>query len=854
MDIFNRPPAIAEDTLQYTLYPPQALSDKASVTTFAACIRTYAESLLPDFIWHRDGFELKVVSDPDPSTDGSSWILEGRMRVGDCVDDEWCTVWLLRDISAKWDLAISVFDSDGEFLLIEAAEALPPWVKPANSENRVWIYSSHLHLIPISHVSPPSRKRYRRQFPGANEDEDRDSLNIEDDDEFISAQDAITLLRDPSVQTIAPPDVENTVWRRISQYPAAARNHVHKTKAYIPIDIAKALGRSPSLVQKAVETFYTRDAIQLRAAHRMSRFPPNTNVLSTVKMTRTAYAQLVGQKFFPPKVFGTWQEAEGTKEWRWRDVGLKIAVGFEMLYHESKGRSETSATGEAVKSSTEAKKDALRRNPEYQRYIENLVSADYFRGELKESELWNVLEDKAVTMFVEVRQADGASRQSFAVQVNNAVSNSSDEISISQDEEDSDNWLTVDSQDFEEMLKQTMGSFSPKDAMDVDKPETEETAEEQLASAQATKLKELAAKVETFVEGEGDLDGARFNDDDDMFSDEEFSDEEEEEDVDVEDDEPKDLAARQADMDKLVPALEASEYGKMPSSFHSNSQRIAPTNIDTDVVENAEQDGKPAAEPSSPEQPRTKPIRQPIIRRDKYDGVDSDDATDEEEEVEDDESDEDRPQVVGDIEIDMGEEEEEFLEFSRQALGISDDQWNEIIRDRQKRGAFLPASAATKPPLATKTPATTAPAASEKQQGRTPAPGPRPNVNPNLDSFEAVMQAMDAELARIKPSKSRKADKALAPSETDKGKAKAKATVEDFDEDEDIESAMDAELKAALEREGDDDEDEGDEEPPDYNLIKNFLESFKSQAGLSGPVSNLASMLQPGWQLPRDES
>jgi len=41
-------------------------------------------------------------------------------------------------------------------------------------------------------------------------------------------------------------------------------------------------------------------------------------------MTRTAYAQLVGQKFFPPKAFGTWKENEGTKAWRWRDIGMKI--------------------------------------------------------------------------------------------------------------------------------------------------------------------------------------------------------------------------------------------------------------------------------------------------------------------------------------------------------------------------------------------------------------------------------------------------------------------------------------------------------------------------------------------------
>ena len=102
-DIFNRPPSIAEDTLQYTIYPPPNLTDKASVTTFAACFQSFAETLLSEFIWHRDAFELKVVPNPE---DDDAWILEGRMRVGDCVDDEWCVVWLLREISSKWDVVI----------------------------------------------------------------------------------------------------------------------------------------------------------------------------------------------------------------------------------------------------------------------------------------------------------------------------------------------------------------------------------------------------------------------------------------------------------------------------------------------------------------------------------------------------------------------------------------------------------------------------------------------------------------------------------------------------------------------------------------------------------------------------
>ena len=54
--------------------------------------------------------------------------------------------------------------------------------------------------------------------------------------------------------------------------------------------------------------------------------------------------------------------------------------------------------------------------------------------------------------------------------------------------------------------------------------------------------------------------------------------------------------------------------------------------------------------------------------------------------------------------------------------------------------------------------------------------------------------------------------------------------------------------------EEDEDEDSDETEKLDYNLIKNFLESFKSQGGLSGPVGNLMGRLQPDWKLPRDES
>nr|GAT49701.1 predicted protein [Mycena chlorophos] len=746
------------------------------------------------------------------------------MRVGDCVDDEWCTVWLLIQISTKWPLAISVFDSDGEFLLIEAAEALPHWVTPSNAENRVWIYGSQLHIIPLSYISTPSKRRQRRKLPG-NSDSDDEGAN-EDNEHFLSVDDALVILRDNSEEALASPDIQHAIFNRVNGYPVASKKHVHHTKVYLPTDIARALSADPSLVQKPVETFYTRDAIQLRAAHRMSRFPPDPHALTVVKMTRTAYAQLVGQKFFPPKMFGKWVEREGSPEWRWRDVGMKLAVGFEMLYQETKAQKTQPTSSDHVQSSIDAKLEALRRNPQYNSLIQNLISADYFRGEIEGSQLWKKLEESAAEVFLNTSREDDASRPSFAASVREAIARSKDVLPSIPPEEDSDDWLNINANDFDNMLETTMGNKSRSvDAMDVD-PTAEE---DQMASEQATRLKSLATKVEAFVDGEGDLEGA-------LFSDEEPSD-----DQDLSegmgsdtDDDPEDPAERQAAMDRLVPSLPASEYGQMPASFHTNSQRVARTEPEP------EPEVKPT--PSVPE-PFTRPVREPMIPRDKYDGVDSDDETDSEDDR-DSEEEENQPQVVGDVEVDMGEEEDEFLEFSRQALGITDEQWGDILRDRKSRGAFIPPGVAIPPkPTATASNAPTA----KPVQGRSPEPGPRPNVNPNLDSFEAVMRAMDQELSRSRHSKTSKGPTPATPNGKGKAKASSVEEVEDDEKEEDIDAAMEQELRAALEG-GDEDGDE----PMDYNLIKNFLESFKSQAGESGPVGTLVSRLQEGWQLPRD--
>lgn len=187
---------------------------------------------------------------------------------------------------------------------------------------------------------------------------------------------------------------------------------------------------------------------------------------------------------------------------------------------------------------------------------------------------------------------------------------------------------------------------------------------------------------------------------------------------------------------------------------------------------------------------------------------------------------------------------------------------------------------ATDTAAASQTKATKRPPVSE-----TPTPPTQPQsgeMNMNLNSFEKVMEAMDAELAKAKAGKTSKRSKpsdpassapqsqtaaSQRPQESSKARPAARAPtlpseadLDDFDDD-DL-AAMDRELKAALKSDGvdTDDEDDGDDGEDDheriaevgqldeegkreYRMMKDFLESYKSQGGGSGVVGNLFGRL-----------
>jgi hypothetical protein len=95
-------------------------------------------------------------------------------------------------------------DTDGEFLLIEAANVLPSWVTPENSTNRLWLQGGNLHLIPLSIRSAPPKAK---QMP------DEESEVRYDPDAWISEKDALGAVRSGKWRT---KEIEQAVWRRIA--------------------------------------------------------------------------------------------------------------------------------------------------------------------------------------------------------------------------------------------------------------------------------------------------------------------------------------------------------------------------------------------------------------------------------------------------------------------------------------------------------------------------------------------------------------------------------------------------------------------------------------------------------------
>ncbi|RZC62669.1 hypothetical protein C5167_024427 [Papaver somniferum] len=366
---------IPEDTVFYAIYPDESSSSKtlnpddgtnqeffsssSSIHSLHLQILEIVSPYTTDYIWQHEPFTL-TLSNPEIPSETPPYF-HGKTKYGDNLEDEWFIVFLLFEISRKIpQLSIQVWDTDGEFLLIEAAFHLPNWLNPETSKNRVFIRRGELNIIP------------KQTFPS--------------NPKLIDALHYIGGLHDDK-KVRAPEPIQLAIRNRILEYPNRARLNMHQVRVRVPVSIAKVLKYEPCLISLAVESFYDRDVDSMKYAAKMEKFvsagTSEEIVMVSVRLSRAMYAQLVQQTFQAPKCYPM-PSRNDASVYVEAELGMKIACGFEMMYqqrrHENLDGKGTS-TWEAFKETFEGSgyfKQLLPGSKEYRRLMENVQ--EYYRS------------------------------------------------------------------------------------------------------------------------------------------------------------------------------------------------------------------------------------------------------------------------------------------------------------------------------------------------------------------------------------------------------------------------------------------------------------------------------------------
>ncbi|KAL2179440.1 SGT1 protein-domain-containing protein [Thermothelomyces heterothallicus CBS 202.75] len=333
---------LPEDCVEYMLF---VIGDKTDSTVPSLeAIRRAADKKLDeiakDYIWQKDPFKLETKTQKGLGLP----YLYGTTHYGDNVEDEWLIVYLLRELSKSFpSLWIRVSDSDGEFLLIEAAKVTPKWLSPENDGNRVWIHNGKLLIIPPSTPSDPAA-----------------TATTGSASKPLTLREAIDTLKTASPSALVhSPQIEAEAFYRLEKYPSQIAASVHHSLVTIPRKLAYILHARPASVAPATEAFYLRDPRSLKpllrpvgASSKSSlAFPPTDLVTVSVRFTKVLYAQLKSQRFAPPPV--AWRpvlhaagleaaaavsaaadskaEEEARKKLARLEMGMKLTTGFEIL-------------------------------------------------------------------------------------------------------------------------------------------------------------------------------------------------------------------------------------------------------------------------------------------------------------------------------------------------------------------------------------------------------------------------------------------------------------------------------------------------------------------------------------------
>eukprot|EP00112_Aurelia_sp_Birch-Aquarium-sp1_P018588 Seg4454.2 transcript_id=Seg4454.2/GoldUCD/mRNA.D3Y31 product="Protein ecdysoneless" protein_id=Seg4454.2/GoldUCD/D3Y31 len=412
------------------------------------------------YIWQRDSFTIQgeLVSTAGPPENFAR--LDGRINCGENIEDEWFIVHILIRLSlADENSVICVEDEDGQFLLIEACDYLPEWLKPDMAENRVFIHNGQIHIIPL-----PSNPSEISIFPTGKP----------------SLSQALNLVLG-SQKTIASAAVQKSIFARINKFNNGLRHIFHRAHCYIPSYLAFILKKEPAIVNKILEEI--KDFLSSQKLRNKNQAIPHLDDLEamdyhleTICFTKFSYAQLMYLNLDKISISKGKEKVKCSNQ-KAVQIGEKLEIGFHLLY------------SKFTEQKTECK-NADHNNERWWKYLENLKKYGYFKDEIQGSLAWKNLYSKAeeyfnnVELSFEERKARQLSQLTSLLEEAKLEGHTPDELKP----EDDGSWLEVTDEQLQTFLSDRYGNNQGSQDFDVD-------------------LEDVARNMKTFVNKESDFEG-----------------------------------------------------------------------------------------------------------------------------------------------------------------------------------------------------------------------------------------------------------------------------------------------------------------------------------------------------------
>ncbi|KAJ0178281.1 hypothetical protein K1T71_006104 [Dendrolimus kikuchii] len=337
---------ITEDSVQCLLFScvtnTNIYSHENSLAKLCEEVNLTIKTLSQDYIWHREEFTFNAPIILDKNRNGTPLHLTSVTCFGDNIEDEWFILYIVLETTKLHpNIIVQIKDSDGEFILIEAADYLPQWVNPDTTVNRVFLYNGHIHLI-----SP-------------------ELVNLETN---LSISDALRIVTQSPERTQVIDNIEKAVFERIGNYPQKIYENTHHTVVNIPAELAALLTLDPKLIAPIVTTYCNHDLLEAKMCVNMSF---DDCIDTKVKFTKCLYSMLVHSKLIN-NVYLKKNDTDGT------NIGLKLTIGFNMI----------------LKSSTD-----MYSTKSFANFLGSLKEKGYFKGNIEGSQEYKQLLENAKTYY-----------------------------------------------------------------------------------------------------------------------------------------------------------------------------------------------------------------------------------------------------------------------------------------------------------------------------------------------------------------------------------------------------------------------------------------------------------------------